>query len=220
MAESTEARPRQIHVVGQGQVRAAPDLALISLGASVLRDRPDVAFERAARLIAASIASMQDNGVPADRISTTSLNLAQEFHYPPKGDGRPEPAGWRVRHHLSVQVRDFGTLGRVLADAVLALEDAGEVLGVHFTVEHPEALLAQARELALRDAQGKAEQIAAVLGLRLGAVASVREISGVSPRPMAMMDMAARAAATPAQVTPGETEVSARYDVLYDLQGP
>ena len=61
-----------LRVVGQGRVSAQPDIATVSLGASVLRERPDVAFERTEQLIAAAVAAMRRQGV-AERDITTQM---------------------------------------------------------------------------------------------------------------------------------------------------
>lgn len=215
-----------VRVIGQGQVSAQPDIAVVSLGAAVLRERPDVAFERTEQLIAAAIAAMRRQGVAERDITTTQLSLFQEFR--PGTPENPEPVflGWRARHSLAVKVRDFNVLGRVVADAVAALEDAGELHGVSFTVENNEALVAQARDMALADAREKAERAANRLGFRLGSVVFVQELSAPVPSPQRVpvptatpRPAPAGAAPTPAQITAGELVFSVTVEVLWSIEG-
>ena len=216
-----------LRVIGQGQVSAQPDIAVVSLGASVLRERPDVAFERTEQLIAAAIAAMQAQGVAERDITTTQLSLFQQFR--PGTQENPEPVflGWQARHFLSVKVRDFSRLGRVVAGAVAALEDAGELQGVTFTVEDNEALIARARDAAFADARAKAERAAARLGFRLGSVVYVQELSGPIPSPQrvptpaptpAVLPTGARPP-TPAQITAGELVFNVTVEVHWSIEG-
>jgi uncharacterized protein YggE len=216
-----------VRVIGQGQASAPPDIAVVSLGASVLRERPDVAFERAEQLIAAAIAAMRSEGVAERDITTTQLSLFQQFR--PGTQENPEPVflGWQARHSLSVKVRDFSRLGRVVAGAVAALEDAGELQGVSFTVEDNEALIERARDAALADAREKAERAAARLGFRLGSVTYVQELSAPVPTPVRAPTPAPTAVPlppgarppTPAQISAGELVFSVTVEVHWSIEG-
>ncbi len=216
-----------VRVTGQGQIVAQPDLAVINLGASVLRDRPDAAFERAERLIAAATAVMRQNGVAERDITTSQLSLFQEYR--PGTPDHPEPVflGWRSRHSLSIQLRDFSRVGQVVGGAVAALEDAGEVQGIFFTVENNEQLIERARETALADARQKAERMASRLGFRLGTVTFVQEVSAPGPSPIRTatavpFPVAApgRAPAPfPAQISAGEQIFSVTVEVHYAIEG-
>jgi uncharacterized protein YggE len=213
-----------VRVTGQGQIVAQPDVVVISLGASVLRDRPDAAFDRAEQLIAAATAVMRENGVAERDISTGSLGLFQEFRLSTTENPQPVLAGWRARHTLSVRLHDFSRIGRVVSGAVAALEDAGEVQGISFTVENNESLIEQARDLALADARQKAERMASRLGFRLGGVIFVQEVSApfpvarvptaipATPRPLAPVPF-------PAQITPGELSFSVTVEVHFAIEG-
>ena len=109
---------------------AQPDVAVLTLSASVLRDRPDVAFDRTEQLVTAATAVLRAEGVAERDLSTSGISLFQEYRPPPPEQPQPVLLGWRVRHSLTVRVRDFPPLGRIVAGAVAALEDAGEVQGI------------------------------------------------------------------------------------------
>ena len=218
-----------IRVIGQGQVTAQPDVAVLTLGASVRRDRPDAAFDRVERLMAAAMEVFRANGVAERDIRTLELSLFQEFR--PGTQEEPEPVflGWRARHTVSVRMRDFARIGRIVGDAVAALEDAGELHGISFTVENPDALIAQAREAAIRDARQKAERMAAGLGARLGTVTFAQETSAPFPGavPFATPVRTPTPAAVPrgafpvvpAQISPGEQVFSVTIEVHFAIEG-
>ena len=219
-----------IRVIGQGQVTAQPDVAVLTLGASARRDRPDVAFDRVERLMTAAMEVFRANGVAERDIRTLELSLFQEFR--PGTQEEPEPVflGWRARHTVSVRMRDFSRIGRIVGDAVAALEDAGEVHGISFTIENPDAHIAQAREAAIRDARQKAERMAAGLGARLGTVTFAQETAAPfpgavpfatparTPTPIAAPIRGA-IPVVPAQISPGEQVFSVTIEVHFAIEG-
>ena len=216
-----------VRVSGQGQVTAQPDVAIFNLSASVVRDRPDAAFDRTEQLITAATAVMREQGVAERDIITSGLSLFQEYRFPTPEQPEPVLLGWRARHSLTVRVRDFARLGRVVAGGVAALEEAGEVQGIGFTVENNQALINQARDAALADARTKAERIAAGLGLRLGAVTFVQESSApfptlvrtATPVPAPIAQRPPGAPPVPAQITAGEQTFSVTVEVHYAIEG-
>jgi uncharacterized protein YggE len=215
-----------VRVVGQGRVATPPDVAVINLGASVLRERPDVAFDRAEQLITAVTAAARAQGVAERDVVTGQVSLSQEFRPGTQENPQPVLTGWRARHSLSVKVRDFARVGRVLADAVAALEDGGEVQGISFTVEDNRPIIEQARDAALQDAREKAERIASRLGVRLGAVTFVQETS--APAPVTVRAPTAVAAPIPAatprppiaaDISAAEQVFSVTVEVHYAIEG-
>ena len=67
---------------------------------------------------------------------------------------------------MNVRVRDTSMVGQLIADAVNA--GANIVNFVEFAILDRGALEAEARDLAIEDAQARAEEIAEALGLTVG----------------------------------------------------
>lgn len=160
----------------------------MEIGASVLRERPDTAFDRAESLIDTLTARLRAAGVAEQDIVTRSLSLDREFRYlPPRDQFEPPPApefaGWRARHFLTVKLRDFSRLGRTVSESVAALEDAGELQGIVFSIENIDPLIDRARDEAALDAREKAKRIAARLGVRVGTLVYARESFAPLPSP-------------------------------------
>ena len=227
-------QPSGIRVSGQGRITAQPDVAILNLGASLRRETPGAAFDRAEQLIAAATTSLRTNGVAEADITTADLSLFPEYRYLPPSPENPSPEpvllGWRARHFLSVKLRDFSRLGRAVDDAVRALEDAAELQGIFFTIENTDPLLDRARDAAATDARQKAERIATRLGVRVGTPIFVQEFFSPPPSPIPFAPfpsptplprpVATPAAmrALPAQITPGEQVISVTIDVLFDIE--
>lgn len=213
-----EPQPRVVRVTGQGRIAAPPDVAILSIGATALRDRPDEAFDRVEGLIAALTERLRANGVAERDIITSDIGLTREFRTPPRAADGSQPAavfvGWRAQHFLTVRFRDFPRLGRNVSDAVATLQDAGEVRGISFSVENVDTLIEQARDAAARDARQKAERIAARLGFRLGGVVQVAETSATAPTARAATPAPAFAAAP---ISGGDQVISVTLEVQFEI---
>jgi uncharacterized protein YggE len=117
-------------------------------------------------------------------------------------------------------VRDLDTVSSVLDDATEAGGDAARINGISFAVDEPERYESDARKAAVEDARKRAEELAALAGVRLGKVRSITE-SGAS-MPFAergyggVMLQSAAAPRTP--ISPGETEISLSVSVVYMIE--
>jgi len=87
---------------------------------------------------------------------------------------------------------------------------------VQFSVENMDALVQQAREQAMANAKSKAEQLAKLGGVTLGAPISISEGTSMPPQPFAARDAASvpsGAAAAPIQT--GQNEITVSVTVSY-----
>jgi uncharacterized protein YggE len=226
--------PTGIHVTGQGRVTAQPDVAILNVSVSVLQPDPGPAFDRAAQVVASLTDMLKAAGVAERDIRTVSLSLNREFRFlPPANPGEPPPppefVGWRARYGLSIRLRDFSRIGRVVSDTVTVLGDSGELQGIGFTIEDTDALIDRARDAALQDARQKAERIADRLGVRLGIVTFVQETSAPPPTAQQPVPLATAAPVrTPtsapiasAPISPGEQVLTVTVVVHYAIEpGP
>ena len=109
-------------------------------------------------------------------------------------------------------------MGRLLASVTEA--GANTVSSVDFTVEDPEALVEQARQQALKDAQDKAERMAEALGTTLERPILVMEVGGgyptIADRGVGGGGGAAVEVAAPS-VSPGAFSVSVSVQVVYEI---
>lgn len=129
----------------------------------------------------------------------------------------PVAGFYRVSNTVEVAVRDLTRVGPVLDMAVAA--GANNVWGVHFGLEHPEALEVEARKKAVADARARAEALAALHGVKLGELVAIREqISGGGmPQSMPMMMGAAMDERSSTSIAPGEVNLTMHIEVVYAL---
>jgi len=171
---------RSLSVTGNGKVTLVPDIAYINIGVhseamdvtSALQQNNDLAKQIADALVA--------SGVDAKDIQTANFNIYPKTNYDPQ-TGNSTPAGFSVDNTVYITVRDLKNLGKLLDTAIRA--GANQIYGISFDITDRATALVQARDLAIKDAQQKAVEVAKVSGVELGLVQviNVSDSSFVQP---------------------------------------
>ncbi len=126
---------------------------------------------------------------------------------------------FRIVQLLQVKVTDIDAAGDVIDTALDS--GANRVAGISFEVEDREAAVREARELAVEQAREKAEHLAELTGVTLGAPLWIEEWSPSGPavrmeEPAMEMDVADDAAAP--RIEPGEQTISVSVDIIYAIE--
>jgi uncharacterized protein YggE len=180
---------RTISVTGEGRVSVTPDTAQVVLGVEIQNADLSAAQLEASQKMDAIIAALKDNGVPEDRIKTINYSVSVQRDY--ERPGQPI-TGYLVSHLVQAKIQPMDKVGAIIDAAVS--EGANAVRDVAFIVENQDAALRQAREQAVNNARAKAEQLASLIGVSLGAPASITESSAMPPPPIPFREEAAPAA--------------------------
>ncbi|MDO8531090.1 MAG: SIMPL domain-containing protein [Dehalococcoidia bacterium] len=209
-----------ISVGGEGRVAVAPDVAVLRLG--VEADAPTVAdaSAKAAAAMDGIMSALKRSGVAEKDIRTQNFNITQLTRYDDKQQ-RQIVLGYRVSNQVSAQLRDLSKVGAAIDDAAKAGGDLTRVQGISFQVSNPTAAVTQARDQALKDALGKAQQIAKALNVKVGKPISISESGGAVPVIEKSFDArsaapAFAAAATP--ISPGESEVRTSVYIVFAIE--
>ena len=212
-----------IAVSGQGEVRAEPDGATVSLGVTAQAQTAGAAQQEASRIAGRILDAVGALGIETKAVQTSSINLypvyADQARRPQQEqDEEPRIVGYRASNVVSVRLSDLDKIGPVIDASVEA--GANQVQGVQFELRHDQDERLDALTAAVAAARAKAQTLATALGMRLGPVLRAEE-AGLNvdvPRfdraPVAMMRMEA-SSATP--VSAGEITVSAGVNLLYRL---
>jgi uncharacterized protein YggE len=210
--------PRQPHVrtvtvSGDGEARAAPDVAYVSVGVQAEAATAQQASDDASRRMAAVLAALRARGVPGPALQTSGLALS-----PQVGKDAQDVTGYQATNSVTSTVDALERAGELL-DAALSA-GANRVGGLRVGIKDPAPLRTQALTEAAQAARAKADTLAAALGLRVVGVEQVTEAGLNVPQPLAMADTAR--AATPAAlappVEPGELRVTARVGVAFRVE--
>jgi uncharacterized protein YggE len=207
----TPPQSRLLTVTGEGEIRAKPDQATLSAGVITEAKTAAAALVANSRAMNGVFDTLKRLGIPERAIRTSELSVQPQY----PGDSRTPRhiTGYQVSNGVSVTVDDLTKVG----PAIDALVSSGSnALGdISFSIGNPKPLLAQARELAVKDALTKAETLARASGVTLGPIVQISE-GGVGGPPQPLMRMAmAPAAATP--IAAGEQTVSASVSVSWEI---
>ncbi|MGH1576329.1 SIMPL domain-containing protein [Planktotalea sp.] len=208
---------RTIEVIGDARVSAAPDKAVITLGARHTAKSAADALAQTNQAVAAILSRMTDLGVEKSDVQTSSLNLNPVWGNSSRYDDGEivPPIGFEASSSVQVTLRDLDQLGVVL-DQVTQV-GANSFSGFRFGLIDPEPVLDQAREAAVADARRKAALYAKAAGVELGGVFLITEILNSSVgQPMMMREMAsARSGGVP--IAQGEVSESAQVKLIFEI---
>lgn len=197
-----------ISVNGSGKVVLTPDVADVSLGVTIQRDKVAAARDEAARVMAAVIAALHGLGIADADIKTTQLYVSPIYDY----SGVQRITGYQISNVISVHVRDLSKLADVIDQSVSA--GATDVQGVSFDVADRAAAERDAREAAVHDARARADTLAAAAGVTITGVASISETTS-TPWPWPGRGLAEDAAGAPTPIQPGTAELTIDVAVVF-----
>ncbi len=192
-----------IAVSGRGEVQAPPDTGFFDAGVNVTATTVADARNLAAKAADAVIASVKKNGVDSKDVKTTQFRIDPVYDYGKTG-GTPRITGYTVTNTVEVKVRALDNFSKVIDDAVAAGGDSVRVQGIRFDILDNTALLQQAREAAMKDAQAKADQLAKLGNVKLGVPLAISEEQSSAPPPI-LAQGAKTAQSSPDVATPIET---------------
>ena len=210
---------RSIHVNGSGSVTGEPDIATLYLGVSVEKETVEAAREEAASAMTAVIDSLKANDIAENDIQTENFSIYPQYDYTEEGRVL---RGYRVNNSVRTKVRDLETLSDIIDDATGAGGDIVVVNSIQFMIEDPTPLQAQARALAVKNAEAKARTLAEASGVTLGKPITITETSHAAGPPIAYAAEAEFAAddggrsSTPIQA--GELTVTINVTLVYEFE--
>ena len=204
-----------IKVVGFGEALGQPDEAQVTVGVETFAPKVNDATSENEDVIAAILGALEDAGIDSEDIQTSNYSLWAEQKY---GDNGPEGiAGYRVSNQVAVVIRDISKVGDVLASVTAA--GANNIYGVQFSVADPAALEAEAREKSLDDARQRAESLAQLSGLKLGAIIAIDETMGQFPGPVRDMGGGGLGSGVEAStsISPGQLSYQSQVQVTFEI---
>ncbi len=195
-----------------GEVQVRPDLATVNVGVGSDAATAAEALARNRSRMTSVVAALHEQGVAEADIQTSDLNL--EAQYVDDGKSPRRLSGYHASNALTVRLHDLTRAGPVL-DALVAA-GADQVNGVGFALADPQAAEDQARRLAVKALQAKAELYAQATGYRIQRLVRLSEGGDAPQAPMmARFMVAAKRASTPVEA--GELTVRAQVSAEYEL---
>lgn len=206
-------------VVGEGRVRASPDIATANIGVTAVDTSVVSATEQVSQTMADVLDALMAEGVAQEDIQTTSynINLIDGVFGPqePTEDG-DQPQRYQVTNSVQVTIRDIGAIGTIMDAAVEA--GANQVFGVNFDVSNREDLMRDAIEEAVQNAEERAQDLADLTGTQLGPIVSVSQVVGAQPFFATAEAGLGMGGAAPGPISPGQLEITTQLQIVYALQ--
>ena len=216
MADETPP-PRTMTVSGQGEVKAAPDEAVLSAGVVTQARSAAAALAANSRAMNGVFDALKRIGIPDKSVQTSDFSVTAQYQTDQHGNTTQKIIGYQVSNNVTVVVDDLGKLGSAI-DA-LVTSGANSMGDIAFTFRDPKQLLTEARAEAVKDALQRANTYASAAGVMLGPITSIGENGDVTPRPMMrkMMTMsAANDSVTP--VAAGEDSITAGVSITFEIR--
>jgi uncharacterized protein YggE len=203
--------PREVTVVGSGQVQGVPDTLTADVGIEFTAPDVTAAMNQTNDRQQAVINAVAGAGVDRKNISTTEVNLQPQYD-----NVGGTITGYRAGNSIRVKIHPADSASHVLAVIVGAGGDATRINSVSYSIADDSQLVKDARARAFQDAKNRAEQYAQLSGLQLGKIISISEASGATaPAPPPL-----RGGAMPSAVPlePGQQTVSFSVTAVWQLQ--
>jgi uncharacterized protein YggE len=212
-AEPSVAQPLQtITVTGVGEIKTTPDGATFQVGIQVAHAEAKAALSEANKVIKALHRTLNDARVAPRQVQTVQFNVSPQ--YEGRRDGQPASlVGYRVRRVLSATTTELDALGNLLDSLITA--GANVLDSVRFINTETAPLYNNARHLAVKDAQRRADTLAAAAGRKRGKLLQIQE--GTTSIPAPPMPRARMALAGGAPVAAGENRFRVTVGAQYAL---
>ncbi len=206
-----------ISISGRGSLFAKPDIGHVSV--SIVREKKTVAEAQRDAANAANkvFAFLKSKGVEEKDIKTTNFSIYPKYNY--TQDRGQVLLGYEVRQTFDVKIRKLEMAGDIIAGASSA--GANEVGNLSFTIDDSDALKAEAREKAIKNAKEKAEKLSNDLGVRLGRLVNFSESDG-GYQPQVFYKAEAvgiGGGVSPSPALPsGENEIVSNVTLVYEIR--
>jgi uncharacterized protein YggE len=221
-----------ITVSGKGEKQAAPDIAQITFTLRAEAVKVADAQKQIKDKTGSAVTALKDLKVEEKDIKTISYNSYPKYEYkqvvcranycPPAGN--PTIVGYEVTQSVEVKVRDVDQVGTVFEK--LGTLGINELSGPNFTVDDIEKIKAEARGLAIEDAQAKAKLLAKQLGLDIIRLSSFDDGTSQGGYPSPMYEKASLMSAEGGAVTgdaangimQGQNTITANVSLVFEVK--
>jgi uncharacterized protein YggE len=205
-----------IVVAGTGNAQGTPDTAVVTMGVETHNQSAQTAMSDNNSEAKTLIDTLEAKGIDKKDIQTSDLSVSPDY------DKDGHISGYGVSNTVTVTIHSIPDAGSIIDAAASKVGNDIRMQSVTFSIENPSAQLAQARAAAVKDAKAQAEQLAAAAGVTLGSIRTIDDTGTNLPQPLSFYGDAvhgalANAAAVPTPVEPGQEQLTANVNIVYDI---
>ena len=213
-----------IKVMGQGEMKFAPDVTRVSVDIDALHTTYQEAFEAGAKNANHIKDILSEHGLDRDLAKTSrfDVNMHRVHKKVERGEWQWIVRGYKIRQTFLIELEMGCPQLTSLLDQI-GKEMSGVEIELGFTVSNTEDARLKVIEAAVKDAQKKAEVMASALGKKLGDVSSVRygnlveEYYNGRVYDQCLASPGSMCEAAPMDLTPADLSGCANVEVVWNL---
>ena len=208
---------RIISLTGHGEVRAIPDLAIVTMGVLSSAETARQALDANTKAMTELMSSLKASNIESKDIATSNFSVNPRYDYG-RNDGQPpKVTAFDVSNSVSVTLHKIDGVGDLLDKAVSS--GSNQINGVTFSVANPQAAMDEARKAAVIDAKRKADLYAAATSVSLGNVLSISEGAPYQPpQPMMMQAKAMSSDDAAVPISQGEQVIAVDVNMMWEIK--
>ena len=218
-----------ITVIGDGEVSAIPDIAVIDISLSKEAPTAEEATKLLNESIAATLEYLKGQEIVEKDIKSEYGGINPKYERDeiycityPCPQGKTKIVAYTAMQNINIKIRVADNANKIRS----GLADLGitNITGPSFSIDDEDLLKEEARSLAIIDAKAKAKKLSKDLGIRLGKVVSFYE-EGDDMYPMMYAEkssMMAGADINTIETTPtlpkGENKIFSKVNITYEIR--
>jgi len=224
--QSNSLLPHGINVQANSSISVPADLASFNIKIKSREKTVTEGRENTARYANRVVDAIKKLNISEDDIQTTSFNIYPETRWIEKKDdfgvySESTIIAYSVENSINVLVRNLDDLGKVIDEATIAGENQIQINNINFSISNINSYEKKLRENAAINAKNKAQTYVESLGLKLGNLNYLNEISSPittpSYEPRMEIAMSADSQYTPSTFIPGDIEISISIQANFEI---
>lgn len=203
---------RTIRVQGRAIADVVPDVATVTMGAQHTAPKAGEALDTVSKKTEAVIKILRAAGIAERDIQTSSLSV-----WPQYGGEGEQITGYQASNTVTVRTTDLAGLGGLIDQVSNEAGDQFRLDGVAFSVDDPDAALADVRADAIANAKTKAGQFVTGEDVEVGEIRTIIESGSEMPIVYDEMRAAADASGESVPIEPGSQKLVVNVTVVFEL---
>ena len=209
-----------INVIGKGMADANPDIAIINFSVVSIKDSASESRNTAAKALQNVLNELIAKDVSKDNITTNYFRIGPEKEWNDK-KRKMELIGFKTTNSVKVKIYELDKIGEIIDVIILNSDELIDFESITFDLEDKTTIIKSAREIAVKNAIEKAQEIAGTANIKLGSPTYINEISSPSAfesvSDMPMMAMARAESFTETPIMSGDISVSVQVQMHFDI---
>ncbi|MGR5253671.1 SIMPL domain-containing protein [Vibrio astriarenae] len=155
-----------IRTSGYGEITAAPDSAVVSIRVEETAQSAEEAKQQVDKAVETFLTQSQGKGLKREEMQSSNLHISPQYRYPKNAE--PELVGYRATRTITLTINELESLNAYLD---LAMQSGiNRVDNIQLQTTEYDKFKQQALELAIKDAQTKAQSLAKGFGQQVDQV--------------------------------------------------